>query len=149
MRLLDITEHDRGAVRQLIVHRLQACQAVNMRALCESTGIDSRVVKMELDHLVENKEVEVLRPLPPVSSYKRNNRSISGSAEVVEHFRLIRDTDEDYLWEQGVIARFPVSRMRQDFNYAKRAHAEKSHAKRVSVPWLRRVASLAFAMPGL
>lgn len=148
MRLLNTTEHDRGAVRRLIVQRLQACQAVNMKALCESTGVDSHTIKMELDYLVENKEVEVLRPLPPLSSFSRNSRFMADLTEVVEHFRLIRATDWDYLWEQGVVARFPVSRMSQDFSYAKKASAENRRAAGASVTWLRKIAAFAFAMPG-
>lgn len=152
MRLLKPTELDSKAVRRRIVEKLQSCQAISMNSLCEGIGVDRQEVKKELDFLIDNKEVEVLRPLPPLSFYNRGGGRWldSGKNEEPEHFRLIRDTDEDYLWEQGVVARFPVSRMRDEFrNEGALEFNDSGESAAGYVPWFRKIASLAFALPGL
>ena len=93
-------------VRKLVKASLERCEAINLDCLSRSVGMDRGLVSRELKTLVNRGEVEVLRPLPPAG--KLRNRRNCGPTE---HYRLLRRTDTNYLWEQEIAVRLPVSRM--------------------------------------
>jgi len=104
--MIDTVGLKREHVRKLIRASLERCEAVNLERLAEWIGADRNLVSREIKTLVQLGEVEVLRPL--VGKKERRGPEQQGPAE---HYRLIRRTDSDFLWEQEIIVRLPASRM--------------------------------------
>jgi hypothetical protein len=71
-------------------------------ALVERVGADQRLVFRALDALVSSGEVEALRPISVARS--------GGARSRRPHYRLRRETDDDYAWQQDVVVRIPASR---------------------------------------
>lgn len=75
---------------------LQQCEAVSVPALSRMLKQDGMVITQELKKLVSKGKVEVLRPVCSRAGAVRPHAPR-------EHYRLIRDTDEAYLWEQEYV----------------------------------------------
>jgi hypothetical protein len=67
--------------------------------------MDEAVVSRELGWLMEQGEVEALRPL------KGDEAGARRAVATREHYRLVRETDNDFLCEQEVVVRMPSSRI--------------------------------------
>jgi hypothetical protein len=87
---------------------LGTCEAMDLNGLVRSLAMDRDVVERELERLVDRGEVEVLSPLffggraPNEESRRRNGKN---------HYRLIRATDDDSLWEEDLVVRLPPGRL--------------------------------------
>ncbi len=79
-------------------------------ALVAHVGLERKMVTRELDALVQNGEVEVLRPV----ALRGEHSGIFGSRSRWAHYRLCRETDRDYTWQQEVVVQIPAGRY---FNY--------------------------------
>ena len=95
-------------IRTLLCRCLEGRQAATIDELVRDIGIDKQVVARELGRLAEMGVVNVLRPIScPANTggLETGRRGRCG-----EYFRLIQETDDDYLWEQEIDVRLPSSR---------------------------------------
>jgi len=104
--MIDTVRLESEHVRKLVRASLERCEAVNLERLAKWVGVDQSLVSRELETLVNHGEVEVLRPLAGMADGQR----VAGSRST-EHYRLIRRSDSDFLWEQEIFVRLPASRM--------------------------------------
>lgn len=81
---------DAASVRNRITACLRRSQAVSLDDLLESTGLSTDLLLRQLDRLEEGGYVKALRPVAQ-----------QGGAPGT-HYRLVRDSDHDYLWEQAL-----------------------------------------------
>ena len=76
-------------------------------ALVANVGLERKTVTRELNALVQSGEVEVLRPV----ALRGENSGILGSRSRRAHYRLCRETDRNYAWQQEVVVRVPATRL--------------------------------------
>lgn len=100
--------------REILRDALLSRQAVDLEALVNSTGMDAGTVRKELRSLVAAGEVEELRPVAFMEKQRR--------ATVSTHYRLLRETDTKYLWEQSLVVRIPAARA---FNFRQQESGER------------------------
>lgn len=133
--------------RMAVLKSLEGRQAAGMMGLAFSTGFTVETVRRELDVLIGSREIEVLRPFPS-----------AGAAEVppdeLVYFRLIRDTDDKYLWQQ----RLQVLTDAGETDDARMGHIYEDHASLISCDereagagsfwsWLKGAAAAFMALP--
>lgn len=75
---------------------LASNQALDLQAILGQLNIGRDAVIELLSGLVTRKEVEVLCPV----TVRRDNAPLT--LHPLEHYRLVRPTDGDYLWETGI-----------------------------------------------
>lgn len=82
------------------VTMLKSClatnQALDLKAILGRVNLGRDAVIELLASLVKRQEIEVLCPV----TVQRNDAPLS--LHPLEHYRLIRPTDGDYLWETGI-----------------------------------------------
>lgn len=88
--------------------QLERRQVAQLDELVEGVGLSGEVVDRALAELVSRGEVAVLRPIRRVQA-ERGKTCVSGRDR--EYYRLVRESDGDYLWEQDILVRLPVTRM--------------------------------------
>jgi hypothetical protein len=94
------TEAD--GMAQVLRRQLLRRQAMRPEAIAEETGLSVGAVRMGLQDLVAAGEVEPLSPVSVASGREQ--------AAAPTHYRLLRETDTDYLWEQELLLREPSRR---------------------------------------
>ena len=75
---------------------LASNQALDLQAILGQVKLERETVVALLDRLVQHKEVEVLCPV----TVERDGASLS--LHPLEHYRLVRPTDNDYRWETSI-----------------------------------------------
>lgn len=90
-------------LKKLLRSCLASCEAMNSERMAGRLSMSRDAVLRGLKVLVEAGEVEVIRPISAAG------RQSLGQGP--EHFRLIRETDDDFLWEQGIVTILPTSRL--------------------------------------
>jgi len=75
---------------------LASNQALDLQAILGQVKLERETVVALLDRLVQHKEVEVLCPV----TVERGGASLS--LHPLEHYRLVRPSDNDYLWETSI-----------------------------------------------
>ncbi|MBN1510574.1 MAG: hypothetical protein JXB13_01035 [Phycisphaerae bacterium] len=91
-------EPEGSHVDALLRDCLSECQAINLDALSRKLGLSEARLARALQAMAERGEIEVLRPLV----LEEKPGMGDGRRARLEHYRLIRETDSDYLWEQNV-----------------------------------------------
>ena len=125
-------------VRKLLRHGLGRQQAANLERLADTLGMDRHTILEGLMTLVEDGEVEVLRPL---MSDHGTGTSVGGEGSPSVFYRLVRQTDGDYLWEQR-LAQFSPAVRRSDHEQTEgrrersRSPAREAWPQAVPVPAL-------------
>ena len=92
--------------RTIIRDHLGRCSAMRHARLAEATGIDEATLKIAVEHLVQSGEVEVIRPLADSCDHLPESL-----ARERTYYRLLRETDNDFLWERFLSIRMPVTRL--------------------------------------
>ena len=82
--------------------------AANTDVLMRETRLTRDEIDMNVGRMVANGEVEVLRPVA-------SSRGAVRPGESRIFFRLLREGDDDYLWEQAKPAPAPLSRLPDDY----------------------------------
>ena len=93
----DYRRTEGGDVRALLRHVLSQVQAIRIDDIERRTNLDTDSVHKGIEDLVAAQEVEVIRP--------RFN------PQRAEFFRLLRETDDDYRWQQELAFRIPSDRL--------------------------------------
>lgn len=84
-------------------------EAMDLDDIMSCMNVDRQHVVLELQKLIEEGEVEVLHPLC-VSEGSYYGMKID-AGRTLEHYRLVRETDDAFLWEQEAMVKLPVCRM--------------------------------------
>lgn len=103
MKINDDHKLEMEHVRKLLKNCLSKCAAMNLDRLRAELSMDREIILDGLRSLVEEGKIEVLRPI--------GYQDVPDLGQVYEHFRLLRETDGAYLWEQELISRIPVTRL--------------------------------------
>ena len=98
-----VGQHD--ALGDSLKGRLARREVMRLEELAAGTGCERSAVRAELARLVKSGEVECIRPISAGSGDESRRDGPN------ERYRLIRETDRAYLWEQEVVVRLPVTRM--------------------------------------
>jgi hypothetical protein len=96
-----LTPEETGAHRRLMAC-LEEYDAVNADALMRRLRMDGDVVRGCLAGLVARGDVEILRPIGRGKEARRAPRRDD------EFYRLVRETDNDYLWQQVAVPVAPT-----------------------------------------
>jgi len=87
-----------GGVPAVVMAGLRKClatrQAVNLDSMLEQAGIGRDLAMNALERLVAMQEVEVLCPVTAGGGERRKP-----TFHPLEHYRLVRSTDRDHLWQ--------------------------------------------------
>lgn len=75
---------------------LAASHALDLQGIIQKVGIEREAVVELLSDLVQKREVEVLCPV----TVTRGQRHLT--LHPLEHYRLVRPTDHDYLWQTRI-----------------------------------------------
>ena len=108
-------------IRKLIRDCLERCSASSLKEIVSNVGMSARTVESELRRMVVTGQVEILRP------FSEYDAGADDTAEngAKEYFRLIKDTDYSYEWEQEGMVRLPAGRMfdvmQREFEQERRA----------------------------
>ncbi len=102
-------EDEAGSVREVVRRHLGKCEAMCSESLVDASGLEWPTLAAELESLEREGEVEILRPMFADSNRDRR-RHTQGRANV--HYRLVRPSDTDFLWEQHMTAQVPPKRIR-------------------------------------
>ena len=81
-------------IRKLLRVCLERSEAMPLNGLVSYLGMDQESIDRELSRLVDQGEVEVLRPVGSES-----NEDPVHCRRDYEFYRMVRETDRDYLWE--------------------------------------------------
>ncbi len=87
---------DPAGMHNMLKSCLANNQALNLQAILGRLNIGRDAVIELLSGLVTRKEVEVLCPV----SVQRDSAPLT--LHPLEHYRLVRPTDGDFLWETGI-----------------------------------------------
>ncbi len=86
------------------------CEAMDLDDITARVDLDCSLIVRELQKLIDNGEVEVLHPVCVSEGVCDGNLRLN-AGRTLEHYRLVRETDDAYLWEQEVVVRLPACRM--------------------------------------
>jgi hypothetical protein len=123
----DIVDLEGEHARKLIRTCLSRCSAKNLTGLAEFLDMDADVLARNLDRMVQKGEVEVLRPIFETDAFSDGGRRPLNADRDVQYYRLVKDTDHDYEWEQEVVVRLPPGRItdvKQEERRAEERHSE-------------------------
>jgi predicted ArsR family transcriptional regulator len=92
---------DKTGVRSRLRACLEDCDAVSAHALMQRLRLDRETLSGCLDGLIARGDVEVLRPI------SRGQDGGHAPRRDDEFYRLVRETDNDYLWQQMAVPAAP------------------------------------------
>lgn len=129
--------------RKLIRQCLERCSAINEEGLLAFLDMDGDVLAGSLNDMIAEGKIEVLRPLS-----LNDSATIGEQARKRQYYRLIRETDRDYEWEQECTVRLPLGRLldvRQQEaaagcvrEYGNTAHSEDGSNQALAMNWQER-----------
>lgn len=132
----EVTRAD--TVRDRLRNCLHSFGAVTLSRLHERVGVDRAALYAALREMVQRGDVEVLVPLARQS----DGDTVPEGSDDLFYYRLVRQTDKDYVWEKSLYgARPPQTVSQLAASVAFSAPAPKSVA---SVNWGRSMASSGF-----
>ncbi len=107
------------AVEQQLRCCLGRCETMNVDAIAQQTGLARETVAERLNELVSRNEVEILKPIVG-NIDKGDGRPLFHPAV---YFRLVRASDDDYLWEQDLVVRLPTRSVHEEREFEARRAA--------------------------
>jgi hypothetical protein len=101
-------------IRQVVIDQLGQHAAMSRESLMLATGMEGSLLTQEMDALERAGEIETLRPM---YASRRGVDAPSTKCSFV-HYRLLRASDSDFLWEQDLNGLSSSGRIRNVAAYA-------------------------------
>ncbi len=122
---------DNGCAKDSLRNCLMRSEAMDLDEIISHLKVDKKHVVCELQKLIDEGEVEVLHPVCVAEPSYYGMKMDAG--RTLEHYRLVRETDDAFLWEQEVLIRLPAGRMFKVSEKEERRYPKKTAQRNITV----------------